>query len=96
MRTAEWYLLPSDERAQLLRDHGVTGREYAEVVGNTTNAFGLGDWEWILAFESPKLDMIVDVIRLLRNTEARRYTKVEVPFVTGIRKSIAACIDDCC
>jgi hydrogen peroxide-dependent heme synthase len=96
VRTADWYLLPSDERAQLLRDHGVTGREYAEVIGNTTSAFGLGDWEWILAFESPKLDMIVDVIRLLRNTEARRYTKVEVPFVTGIRKSIGACIDDCC
>ena len=37
-----------------------------------------------------------DVIRLLRSTKARRYTKVEVPFVTGIRKSIAACIDDCC
>jgi hydrogen peroxide-dependent heme synthase len=96
VRTPEWYLLPSEERAQMLRDHGVAGREYAEVVGNTTSAFGLGDWEWILAFESPQLDMIVDVIRLLRNTEARRFTKEEVPFVTGIRKSLAACIDDCC
>ena len=96
VRTPEWYLLPSEERAQMLRDHGVTGREYAEVVGNTTSAFGLGDWEWLLAFESPQLDMIVDVIRLLRNTEARRFTKEEVPFVTGIRKSLAACIDDCC
>jgi hydrogen peroxide-dependent heme synthase len=96
VRTPEWYLLPAEERAHMLRDHGVTGREYAEVLGNTTSAFGLGDWEWILAFEAPKLDQIVDVIRLLRNTEARRFTKVEVPFVTGIRKSIAACIDDCC
>ena len=50
----------------MLRDHGGTGREFPEVVGNTTSAFGLGDWEWILAFESPKLDSIVDVIRLLR------------------------------
>ena len=96
VRTPEWYLLPPEERAAMLRDHGVTGREYAEVVGNTTNAFGLGDWEWILAFESPRLESIVDVIRLLRNTEARRFTKEEVPFVTGIRKSLAACIDDCC
>jgi chlorite dismutase len=96
VRTAEWYLLPPEERAALLRDHGGTGREFPEVVGNTTSAFGLGDWEWILAFESPTLDSIVDVIRLLRNTEARRFTKVEVPFVTGIRKPIAACIDDCC
>ena len=28
------------------RDHGGTGREFPEVVGNTTSAFGLGDWEW--------------------------------------------------
>jgi hydrogen peroxide-dependent heme synthase len=96
VRTAEWYLLPPEERAALLRDHGGTGREFPEVVGNTTSAFGLGDWEWILAFESPKLDSIVDVIRLLRATDARRFTKVEVPFVTGIRKPIGACIDDCC
>jgi chlorite dismutase len=96
VRTAEWYLLPDEERAALLREHGGAGREMPEVVGNTTSAFGLGDWEWILAFESPKLDSIVDVIRLLRATEARRFTKVEVPFVTGIRKSIAACIDDLC
>jgi chlorite dismutase len=96
VRTPEWYLLPAEERSALLREHGGSGREFPEVVGNTTSAFGLGDWEWILAFESPKLDSIVDVIRLLRNTEARRFTKEEVPFVTGIRKSIAACVDDCC
>jgi chlorite dismutase len=96
VRTPEWYLLPDEERAALLREHGGAGREIPQVVGNTTSAFGLGDWEWILAFESPQLDWIVDVIRLLRGTEARRFTKEEVPFVTGIRKSIAACIDDMC
>jgi chlorite dismutase len=96
VRTPEWYLLPPEERSTLLREHGGAGREIPHVVGNTTSAFGLGDWEWILAFESPQLDSIVDVIRLLRGTEARRFTKEEVPFVTGIRKSLAACIDDMC
>ena len=94
VRTPEWYLLPAEERAALLREHGGSGREFPEVVGNTTSAFGLGDWEGS-AFESPETDSIVDD-PLLRNTEARRFTKEEVPFVTGIRKSIAACIDDCC
>ena len=94
VRTPEWYLLPKEERAALLRDHGAAGREFPEVLGNTTNAFGLGDWEWILAFESPTLDSIVEVIRRLRETEARRYVKVEVPFVTGIRKSVADVVDD--
>ncbi len=96
VRTADWYLLPPEERSAMLRDHGATGRERPEVLGNTTSAFGLGDWEWILAFESPSLESIVNVIRELRATEARRFTKVEVPFVTGIRKPIAACIDDLC
>jgi hydrogen peroxide-dependent heme synthase len=94
VRTAEWYLLPAEERSAMLRTHGGAGREFPQVVGNTTNAFGLGDWEWILAFESPELDAIVDVIRRLRETKARLYAKEEVPFITGIRKSVADAIDD--
>jgi hydrogen peroxide-dependent heme synthase len=94
VRTSDWYLLRKEDRAELLREHGEFGREYPEVLANTTSAFGLGDWEWILAFESPTLDSIVEVIRRLRETEARRYVKVEVPFITGIRKSTADVIDD--
>jgi hydrogen peroxide-dependent heme synthase len=89
-RTPEWYLLPSERRAELLREHGGFGREFPEVLANTTSAFGLNDWEWILAFEADRLDRIVDCIRRLREAEARRFTKVEVPFVTGIRKELAA------
>jgi len=94
VRTPEWYLLPRDERAQLLREHGVVGREFPQVLANTTSGFGLGDWEWILAFEAERADHLVDVIRELRNTKARLYTKVEIPFVTGIRKPVAEAFDD--
>ena len=94
VRTPEWYLLPSDERSELLREHGMLGREFPEVLANTTSGFGLGDWEWILAFEAERADSLVDVIRALRNTKARLYTKEEVPFVTGIRKSVAEAFDD--
>src|SRR5262249_33348891 len=91
VRTPEWYLLPAEERAEMLRTHGAAGREFPQVVGNTTNAFGLGDWEWILAFESPELDAIVDAIRRLREMEARRVTKEEVPFITGMRHPHRGC-----
>ena len=86
VRTSEWYLLPPEERASMLREHGEIGREFPDVLANTTSAFGLGDWEWILAFEADDLPRIVDCIRRLRGAEARRYTKEEIPFVTGIRK----------
>jgi chlorite dismutase len=94
VRTPEWYLLPTAERAELLREHGVVGREYPDVLANTTSAFGINDWEWILAFEADQLDRIVDCIRRLRETQARRFTKEEVPFVTGIRKDVRAAFAD--
>ena len=94
VRTPEWYLLPAEERGELLAGHGVLGREFPQVLANTTSAFGLGDWEWILAFETDELDALVDCIRRLRDAKARLYTKVEVPFVTGIRKPIAGALDD--
>ena len=40
----------------MLREHGEMGREFPDVLANTTSAFGLGDWEWILAFEADDLD----------------------------------------
>jgi chlorite dismutase len=94
VRTPEWYLLPPEERAALLREHGEMGREFPEVLANTTSAFGLGDWEWILAFEADDLSRLVDCIRRLRDAKARLYTKVETPFVTGIRKELAEVIRD--
>ena len=94
VRTPEWYLLPPDERASLLREHGEAGREFPEVLANTTSAFGINDWEWILAFEADELDRLVDCIRRLREAQARRFTKVEVPFVTGIRKDVRAVFAD--
>ncbi|MEX2421318.1 MAG: chlorite dismutase family protein, partial [Actinomycetota bacterium] len=49
VRTPEWYLLPPEERSALLREHGEIGREFPQVLANTTSAFGINDWEWILA-----------------------------------------------
>jgi chlorite dismutase len=94
VRTPEWYLLPREERAAMLREHGEAGREFPDVLANTTSAFGLSDWEWILAFEADDLDRIVDCIRRLREAEARRFTKEEIPFVTGIRKDVRAAFSD--
>ena len=94
VRSADWYLLPPEQRASLLREHGEIGREFPDVLANTTSAFGLGDWEWILAFEADDLTRIVDCIRQLRAAEARRYTKEEIPFVTGIRKEFGEAVRD--
>jgi chlorite dismutase len=92
VRTPEWYLLDPKERGQLLREHGELGREFGDVLANTTSAFGMGDYEWVLAFEADGVERIVELIRALRATGARRYTKVEIPFFTGIRRELAEAV----
>jgi hydrogen peroxide-dependent heme synthase len=94
VRTPEWYLLPKEKRAALLAEHGEMGRKFPGVLPNTTSAFGLGDWEWILAFEADDLVELVDCIRYLRTSESRLYVKEETPFVTGVRKDLAEVIGD--
>ena len=88
VRSLDWYLLPDDERRKMLVDHGMAAREYPDVRANTVPAFALGDYEWILAFEAPDLDRIVDLMWDLRATEARRHVREETPFFTGPRVAV--------
>lgn len=85
VRSYQWYLLPEEERRAMLVEHGMMGREYTSVLSNTVAAFALGDWEWILALESPQLHDIVDLMRHLRASQARLHVRVETPFFTGRR-----------
>lgn len=85
VRSYEWYLLPDEERRQILAAHGRAAREYPDVRANTVPAFTLGDYEWLLAFEAPALDRIVDLMRDMRATEARRHVREEIPFFSGPR-----------
>ncbi|HWR84934.1 MAG TPA: hydrogen peroxide-dependent heme synthase [Rhodoglobus sp.] len=85
VRSYEWYLLPDEERRAMLGQHGRKGSEYPQVLANTVASFALGDYEWILALEAPELVDLVDLMRHLRQTDARRHVREEVPFYTGRR-----------
>ncbi|MCU1536485.1 MAG: Chlorite dismutase [Humibacillus sp.] len=83
VRSYEWYLLDDKERRDLLREHGQMARDYPDVRANTIASFALGDYEWLLAFEADELHRIVDLMRELRASGARRHVREEVPFYTG-------------
>jgi hydrogen peroxide-dependent heme synthase len=88
VRSYEWYLMDPGKRRKLLAEHGMMAREYPDVRANTVASFSLNDYEWILAFEADELHRIVDLMRHLRGAEARRHTRVEIPFYTGRRKPV--------
>ena len=85
VRSYEWYLLEESERRELLQEHGEMGRDYPDVRANTVASFALGDYEWLLAFECDDLYRIVDLMRHLRASGARRHVREEIPFYTGRR-----------
>jgi len=85
VRSYEWYLLEESERRSMLVEHGQMGRDYPDVRANTVAAFALGDYEWLLAFEADELHRIVDLMRHLRGSTARRHVREETPFFTGRR-----------
>lgn len=93
VRSYEWYLLPEAERRQMLADHGRRGAAFTGVTANTVASFALGDYEWLLPLESDELTDLVDLMRDLRATEARRHVREEVPFYTGRRISAAEVLE---
>ncbi|NEE01285.1 hydrogen peroxide-dependent heme synthase [Phytoactinopolyspora halotolerans] len=88
VRSYEWYLLPDEERRAMLAEHGQMARGFPDVRANTVSSFALGDYEWMLAFEADELHRIVDLMRHLRGSEARRHVREEVPFYTGRRVAV--------
>jgi peroxiredoxin len=93
VRSYEWYLLEESERRRMLAEHGRMARDYPDVRANTVASFALGDYEWLLAFEADELHRIVDLMRHLRGSDARRHVREEVPFYTGARVGIAELVD---
>lgn len=85
VRSYEWYYLDNEKRSQMLREHGMAGREYPDVIASTLSSFALNDYEWILAFEADELHRLTDAMRHQRGVEARLHVREETPFFTGPR-----------
>lgn len=89
VRSYDWYYLDPAKRSEMLRTHGMAAREFPDVLGSTTSAFGLGDYEWLLAFEADELYRLTDALRSQRAVEARLHVREETPFFTGPRIELA-------
>ena len=77
----------------MLVEHGQLARGYPDVRANTVASFALGDYEWVLAFEADELHRIVDLMRDLRASEARRHVREEIPFFSGRRIDEAGVVE---
>lgn len=88
VKSREWYLLPFDQRRRLMEQHAAVGATYPSVRLNTTYAFGLGDQDFVLAFEADEPADFEDLVQKLRESEASRYTVRDTPMIVAAFHSL--------
>jgi hydrogen peroxide-dependent heme synthase len=81
------------------RQHAATAvatepRTHGGILTNTVDAFGLGDYEFVVAFESDDASELARMVEDLRTVEVRRYTKVDTPIFLGRRREPAEALAD--
>ncbi|MFW5920116.1 MAG: heme-binding protein [Halanaeroarchaeum sp.] len=66
-----WYDTPLDERAEMMAEHGETGKSYAGTVTQiVTSALGLDDWEWGVTLFGTEATALKDIVYEMRFDEA--------------------------
>jgi hydrogen peroxide-dependent heme synthase len=84
-----WYLLDVAERNRLMREHGMTGRRYANRIFQViSGSVGLDDWEWgVTLFARDPLEFKRIVTEMRYDEASAKYGEFG-PFFTGVRLEI--------
>ncbi|MGN6708469.1 MAG: chlorite dismutase family protein [Candidatus Nitrosocosmicus sp.] len=88
IKSREWYLLPYEERKQMMDEHIKVGRRYPGIRLNTTYSFGIGDQDFMLAFETDDLSKFQNLIMDLRETQVSRYVLKDTPMIPCVLKNM--------
>ena len=91
-KTREWYLLPQEQRQQMMDQHINVSEKYPQVTLNTTYSFGIDDQDFMLAFECDNLRDFQNLIMDLRQTAVSAYVAVDTPMITCVKKDIVPII----
>lgn len=93
VKTHEWYQLPMTERRRLMQDHIDVGRKYPNVKINTTYSFGLDDQDFVVGFETDDPHVFLDMVMVMRESEARPYTERDTPIFTCLRMPLRQALE---
>ncbi len=94
VKSREWYLLPFEKRKAMMDEHFRIGHQFPSVRLNTTYAFGLGDQDFVLAFEADRPVDFENLVQRLRETEGSRYTVRDTPMIVGTAQTLDGLIEE--
>jgi chlorite dismutase len=80
-----WYQLPYEQREELMREHGASGRNFAgRVLQVITGSAGLDDYEWGVTLFAVHPDDLKEVVYTMRYDRASAIYAEFGPFYTGM------------
>jgi chlorite dismutase len=83
-----WYAVPFEERARMMRDHGVVGRHYAGAVTQIiSGSIGYDDWEWGVDLFADDPLVFKKLVYEMRFDEASVWYGEFGPFYVGLQLS---------
>jgi peroxiredoxin len=86
--TANWYMLPYEERARLMLDHGKIGRSFHGLVTQViSGSVGFDDFEWGVDLYADDPIVFKKLIYEMRFDEASARYAVFGPFISGLQFS---------
>jgi chlorite dismutase len=89
-----WYLLPYEERAALMLDHGKIGRSFHGLVTQViSGSIGFDDWEWGVDLYADDPLVFKKLIYEMRFDEASARYAAFGPFYTGLQFALTALPD---
>jgi peroxiredoxin len=89
-----WYALPYEEREQLMREHGKSGRNFkGRVLQVVTGSTGLDDWEWGVTLFGVHIDDLKDCVYTMRFDEASTLYAEFGAFYTGLVGTVDEVLD---
>jgi chlorite dismutase len=85
-----WYATSFEERARMMREHGLVGRHYAgQVTQIISGAIGFDDWEWGVDLFADDPLVFKRLIYEMRFDEASVWYAEFGPFYVGLRLTAA-------
>lgn len=83
-KTVDWYLLGAETRQGMMNEHIRIGKSYRDISQLLLYSVGLQDQEFVVVYETDDLAQFSSLVKELRDTQARRFTKRDTPVHTAL------------
>ncbi|MDM7923879.1 MAG: chlorite dismutase family protein [Pyrinomonadaceae bacterium] len=92
-KNQDWYDMTAEERDALVEENFMVGRKFPNIKIHLTHAFGFGDREYLISFETDEPKDFLALAEELRQTPASKFTLRGMPVYTCRQRPLMECLD---